>query len=203
MAAVGSTSWRATAAVEACPTTPWSGEVWRCHSRKYEGASADGSLRTSGRYNRGSDRFSELETWPALYTSLGQHIALGERLRHTTPEVLPTLRNQRISKLRVELDNVLVACAPTGCADLCVPGLTIDDICHPTDYTKTQEFAFAARESFIEALLIPSCTRFPEGNLIIFPDRLISGPGIYLVDSLDPDLFVDWNNLATTVGGAT
>lgn len=200
MAAVGSTSWSATAAVRACQTIQWSGDVWRCHHRKYDGSSTGGSLRASGRFNRGRDKFAEHETWPALYTSLGQHIALGERLRHTTPEVLPTLAHQRISRLRVELHTVLVACAPTGCADLCVPGLTIDEMCHPLDYTKTQEFARAARES-VEALLIPTCTRFPEGNLIIFPDRLTWPSGIYVVDSQDPELFVDWNNLAATTGG--
>lgn len=145
----------------------------------------------SGRFNCGTDRFPERETWAALYTGLAQHVALGERIRHTTPEALYRLGNQRLSRLRVDLHSVLVACAPTGCADLDVPGLTLDDMCHPTDDTKTHELARIARES-AEALLIPSCTRFSDGNLIIFPDRLHPNSGIRLLDSQDPDLFVDW-----------
>jgi hypothetical protein len=92
------------------------------------------------------------------------------------------------------LSVVLVACASTGCSDLAVPGLTRIDLCYPTDYTKTQELALAARDS-VEAILIPTCTNFPEGNLIIFPDRLRPTSSIHLLDSQDPDLFVDWENL--------
>ncbi len=195
MAAIGSTMWDAAASVRACPTIAWSGDVWRCHARTYPGDSAAGSLPVSGRFNRGRDKFPEADTWPALYTSLGQHVALGERIRHTTPEALQALGNQRLSRLRIDLQVVLVACAPTGCVDLSVPGRTLDDFCHPADYAKTQEFARIARQS-VEALLVPSCTQFPEGNLIVFPDRLHRNAGVLLLDSQDPDLFVDWANLA-------
>src|SRR5262245_36629001 len=190
MAADEPTLWNASAAIQACRTIRWSGEVWRFHGRKYPGDSAAGSLKVSGRFNRGRDKFPEHETWPALYTSLAEHIALGERLRHTTPETLRQLANQRLCQLSVDLHVVLVACAPSGCADLAVPGLTNDALCHPTDYTKTHEFARAAR-TLAEALLIPTCTKFPEGNLIIFPDRLRSESSIHLIDSQDPDLFVE------------
>ncbi|MGH2533807.1 MAG: RES family NAD+ phosphorylase [Thermomicrobiales bacterium] len=188
-----STPWDAAAAVRACRIRSWSGEVWRCHSRNRAGDSASGSLKLSGRFNRGTDRFPEHDTWAALYTGIGQHVALAERIRHTTPEALQRLGNQRLSRLWVDLNDVLVACAPTGCADLSVPGLTRDEMCHPTDYTKTHEFACIARES-VEALLVPTCTRFPEGNLIIFPDRLHATSSVHLIDSQDPDLFVDWAN---------
>lgn len=194
MTAAGSAPWNAAAAVATCPTISWSGEVWRCHSRKYAGDSAAGSLKVSGRFNRGRDRFPGPETWPALYTSLGQHIALGERVHHTTPEALAALGNQRMSRLRVDLLVVLVACAPAGCSALGIPGISDDDLCHPNDYTKTHELARVVRE-YAEALLIPTCTRFPEGNLIIFPDRLRWSSGIHLLESQDPDLFVDWAHL--------
>jgi hypothetical protein len=122
------------------------------------------------------------------------HVALGERIRHTSPANLKNLANQRITSLRVDLQDVLVACAPDGCADLGLPGLSLTEMCEPTDYRKTQDLAWAAR-IFAEALLVPSCTRFPEGNLIIFPDRLRPGSTIAVVDTLDPELYVDWENL--------
>ena len=192
---VGPTSWDATAAVNACRTIPWSGEVWRCHGRAYPGDSAAGSLTVTGRFNRGRDRYPAHDTWPALYAALAQHVALGERIRHTTPEALRSLGNQRISRLSIDLHVVLVACAPSGCADVGVPGLSWEDLRHPADYTKTHEFARVARGS-VEALLVPTCTRFPEGNLIIFPDRLLPRSGVHLLDSQDPDLFVDWTRYA-------
>lgn len=46
-----------------------------------------------------------------------------------------------------------------------------------------------------EAMLIPSCTRFPEGNLIIFPDCLQTGSSIVVVEGVDPNLYVDWDRL--------
>jgi hypothetical protein len=197
MAAAGSAPWDAAAAVEACPTTEWSGDVWRCHGRKYAGDSAAGSLKATGRFNRGSDRFAPHETWPALYTGLALHVALGERLRHTTPESLAQLGNQRISRLRVKLQAVVMACGLTGCSDIGVPGMALDDLCNPVDYTKTHEFARAARTTPVpaEALLIPTCTRFSEGNLIIFPDLLRWSSEVRLVESQDPDLFVDWDHV--------
>jgi RES domain-containing protein len=195
MAAEEPALWDASAAVNACQVVQWSGEVWRCHSRKYAADSAAGSLKVTGRFNRGTDKFPDHESWQALYTSLGQYVALGERIRHTTPESLRALSNQRLSRLRVELNYVLMACAQSGCSDLGVPGLTGAEICHFTDYTKTHELARVARES-CEAMLIPSCTRFPEGNLIIFPDRLHATSSIQVLDSRDPDLYVDWNSIA-------
>src|SRR5262245_49492795 len=122
MAAETPAFWDVSAAVKACRVVEWSGEVWRCHSRKWAADSAAGSLIFTGRFNRGRDKYPDHETWQALYTSLALHVALGERIRHTTPEFLFTLANQRISRLRVELSCVLIACAQSGCADLAVPG---------------------------------------------------------------------------------
>jgi hypothetical protein len=195
VAEAGPSSWSVAAALAACRTIGWSGEVWRCHGRAYPGDSAAGSPKVSGRFNRGRDKFPAGETWAALYTSLGQHVALGERIRHTTPRSLAQLGNQRISRLRLDLQAVLDGCALSGCTDLGIAGLSYDDLCHPRDYSRTQEVARIVQESF-EALLIPSCTRFPEGNLIVFPDRLRQGSTILLIDSLDPDLFVDWDSLS-------
>src|SRR5687767_3611651 len=137
MAATRSAVWDAVAAITACSVIGWSGEVWRCHGNRYPGDSADGSLKVSGRYNRGLDKYPEPETWPALYTSIGQHVALGERIRHTTPAVLSKLRGQRISCLYVDLQAVLVGCDAGDCAELGIPGLALVDICHPVDYSAT------------------------------------------------------------------
>lgn len=166
------------------------GEVWRCHGRKYPGDSAGGSLVASGRYHRARDRFPAEETWPALYTALAPHVALGEQLRHTSADVLSRLATLRMSRLRVHLHAVIVACDPHGCGDIELPGVRLQDLCDPRDYRRTHRIGEAAR-AVAEALMIPSCTRFPEGNLVIFPDRLRPGSAITVLDTVDPDLFVD------------
>lgn len=187
-------SWDAVVAISGCPIQSWSGDVWRCHRRKYAGNDASGSIRTTGRFNRGSDKFDPDSAWPVLYTGLAPHVALGERLRHTTPETLRLLSDQRLSKLGVVLHAVLNLCAGSGCAEIGVAGLDIEDLCRPLDYEKSHQIALVAR-SFAEALLVPSCTRFPEGNLIVFPDRLRAESSIIVSETLDPDLFVDWSTI--------
>jgi hypothetical protein len=190
----GKNPWDAAAAVGACPRGPWRGIVWRCHGRQYAGDNADGSLRVTGRFNQGLDKFPPEACWKALYTSVGQHVALGERIRHTSPSTLKKLANQRMSRLLIDLEVVVLACSTEGCAHLAVPGLTDADICHPTDYKRSQELASAVR-STAEALLVPSCTGFPEGNLIIFPDRLRPGSVVRVEESLEPNLYVDWDSV--------
>ena len=194
--AVDPTSWDATAAVEACPIVPWAGDVWRCHSRRYAGDDAAGWLKVTGRYNRGRDRYPSDEAWPALYTALAQHIALGERIRHTTPAALARLSEQRISRLTVRLHSVLDGCAGPNCVVPAVPGLVHADVCLPSDYRVPHALAVAARQRGVEGLLIPSCTKFRGGNLIVFPDHLDPESRIALIDSEDPDLFVDWDALS-------
>jgi hypothetical protein len=56
VAAESPSSWDVPAAINTCPIQPWSGSVWRCHSSKYAGNDAAGSLRATGRFNRGADR---------------------------------------------------------------------------------------------------------------------------------------------------
>lgn len=194
MAAGSSSLWDATAAIAHCSTQPWTGRVWRYHADKYNGTDARGSLKTTGRFHRGADQFPATEIWMALYTSLGPEVALGERIRHTDSSTLRKLANQRQSQLRVELQAVLNLCAASGCADLNVVGLDKAGMCQPADYEKPQQIARAARTR-VEALLVPSCTNFPEGNLIVFPDRLLPGSILVVEDTVDPDLFIDWDSL--------
>ncbi len=194
MAAGSLSKWDASAAIRHCSIQPWTGVVWRCHTRKYAGDDATGSLGTTGRFNRGTDTFAAHESWPALYTSLAMHVALGERLRHTTRESLKTLANQRLSQLQVNLQAVLNLCAPGGCTDIDVAGVDVNSLCQPMDYEKTHQIAEIARVT-VEALLVPSCTKFPEGNLIVFPDCLRSGSRLIVEETLDPDLFIDWDSV--------
>lgn len=186
MPAVEESAWDAAAAVRSCRIIPWSGEVWRSHSARWPADSADGSLRVSGRFNWGLDLHDQHEVWPVLYTSLSQAIALGERIRHTSPDALPHLSGFHISRLDVGLSAVLVACGPNGCHDIDVPRLDMASLCG-SDYTRTQAFARQSRE-VAEGLLIPSCTVFPEGNLLIFPDRLQSGSYVRVIDHVAPKL---------------
>lgn len=180
---------------QTCPTAPWSGDVWRCHGRKYAGDDPSGSLKVSGRYHCGHDRFGGDTVWPALYTSRAEHVALGERLRPTTPENLRNLATQRLSRLHVDLRAVIDLCADGGCGAFRLQNLGEEELCHPSDYRWTQFIGRLARAR-AEAMLIPSCTRFPEGNLIIFPDRLRKNSSIVVVESVDPNLYVDWTQFA-------
>lgn len=183
-------AWDAAAAIGSCALLPWAGDVWRCHGRKYPGDSAGGSLVATGRFHRGRDRFPEHDTWPALYTALAPHVALGEQLRHTSAAALSRLNTLRMSRLSITLQVVLVACVPAGCHDLVIPGIYLDDLCHPSDYRVTHQIGNAAR-AIAEALMIPSCTRFPDGNLIIFPDQLHCGSKITILDTVDPELSLE------------
>jgi RES domain-containing protein len=110
------TAWSADAANAGCVIDAWSGTAWRCHGRKYAGDDAAGSLLVTGRFHRGKDQFIEDETWPALYTALAIHVALGERIRHTTPASLGRMKTQRFSELEISLQRVLNVCAADGCA---------------------------------------------------------------------------------------
>jgi RES domain-containing protein len=189
MATGGSVSWNLRTAVAACPIGPWRGEVWRCHTRRWSGDNADGSLKATGRYHRGRDRFPAIDAWPALYTALAPHIALGEMLRHT--RALPSLASKRISRLDVSLSAVLDCASLLGST---LPGApNLDDLCRPADYALPHEIAEAARASSAEALLIPTCTRLNGNNLIVFPDRLLPGSFVSVLGTEDPDLFIDWD----------
>jgi hypothetical protein len=178
------------AVLDSCPIIEWSGSVWRCHGQRYRGDDAAGSLRVTGRYHRGADKFPPSQTWPALYAGLAVHVALGERLRHTRS--IAKLKHWRISHLHVELSAVLDLCSPTGCDAMRLPNPELPDLCHPADYTVTHAIAGAARE-VAEAMRAPSCTQFPEGNLIIFLDRVRSTSRLEVVHSNDPELQIDWD----------
>lgn len=190
MAAGGEHDWDAATAIAACPVTPWTGVVWRYHARKWAGDDAAGSLKVTGRFNQGRDQFPD-DAWLVLYTSLGPQVALGERLRHLTPSTFTNLRHERQSRLWVILQRVLDLCAPDDRTQSRISGLSAADICQPLSYTRTHQLAKVARES-VEGIVVPSCTNYPEGNLIVFPDQLLPGSAITVQQTVDPDLVVDW-----------
>ena len=66
--------------------------------------------------------------------------------------------------------------------------LSRDELCAAGNYQTTHQLAIAVRE-IAEALLIPSCTKFPEGDLVIFPDRRRAGSTIDVDYTVDPDLY--------------
>jgi len=187
-------AWDVASAVGGCSIGQWSGEAWRCHSRTWPGDNADGSLKATGRFHRGRDRYPENEAWPALYTGLVEHIALGEVLRHTRH--LPDLAWKRVSHLQIDLQAVLdgtMLVSRDGSGDP-----TLDDLCDPMDYDLTHEIAKEASARGAEALYIPTCTRFSGNNLIVFPDLLKPDSSILVFGTEDPDLYIDWDALRST-----
>lgn len=154
------------------------------HKRRYAASDSGGSVRFSGRYNRGSDRFSVDDTWSALYLALGPEVCLGEVLRHISSEArLRELNDYRLSELSLELDALL------DCRVTSPMGLSLDDVLHDTDYSVAQELAAAAIAQGMEGMLIPSASRLGD-NLVLFPSQLRPGSRINVVGSRDPRLYV-------------
>lgn len=74
--------------------------------------------------------------------------------------------------------------------------LSTDDLCLTDAYdldspSPAQRFAEAAYEAGFEGRLVPSCTRFSGGNLVLFPTRLRSGSQLRIVRAEDPVPYVD------------
>jgi RES domain-containing protein len=177
------TGWDAHAAIATLNPRRWKGQAWRFHRRHYDALDSAGSLLVSGRYNRGSDQFPEDQTWPALYLALRPETALGEIVRHVTPELLDKLNDFRMSELEVELEAVL------DCRDAAAFGLAADDLIRDYDFEATQELAAAAIARDAEGILVPSATGLGD-NLIVFPAQLRGTSKLAVVESRDPRLYV-------------
>ena len=175
--------WDAAAALAARPVVAWEGHLWRMHKMRYRAEDPGGARFVSGRYNRGLDRFPEEETFPALYLATRPEICLGEIYRHTTPELLPSLNDFRLSELSANLRRVV------DCRDPSVLGLTPGDISHDTDHRATQALGAVAAFGGLEGLLVPSATNLGD-NLILFPQNLSSVSQIAIVSGRDPRLYV-------------
>lgn len=177
-----SNDWDAVAALASCPIVSWRGPAWRIHRQRYAATDPGGSLKVSGRYHRGADRFAPEQTWPALYLALSPEAALGELVRHITPELLPHLNGFRISEIAVTLSHI------ADCRDairLGVPPATmVDDF----DYSVTQDLGAAAYAAGLEGLLVPSATALGD-NLVVFTSQLRDDAKLEIVGSRDPRLY--------------
>jgi hypothetical protein len=93
-----------------------------------------------------------------------------------------------MSEMQIDLQRVLIVYDPAeGDVDSLL-GLDYRRECAGFDYSRTQEFARMARQ-MAEAILVPSCTRLPDGNLVIFPDRVDDVSSIRIMGSTDLSLF--------------
>lgn len=173
--------WDAASAVRRCQVVPYEGSAWRFHHQRYDPTSSAGSLRRSGRYHRGRDLFPEEHVWPALYTALSPHIALGEALRHLEDRV--ALKHRRLSELRLKVEALMDLRDETA---LGVPKeMLIGD-----DLALTQSLGAAALHAGVEGVLVLSATRFSGSNIVLFTDQLRGTSLVELVRSEDPVLYV-------------
>jgi hypothetical protein len=124
--------------------------------------------------------FPEGPTWPALYCGLTYGVCLAEIIRHLTPIALPSLKHQRLSELSVDLSFVL------DCTDLAALGVDQAALFDDYDYSTGQALAAAALARGCEALLIPSATRLPDPNLIIFTTQIRPTSSYLVVGFIDP-----------------
>lgn len=176
------------AALASCPVSVWRGPAWRFHKRRYGADDSSGSLLYPGRYHRG---------WPTLYLGLRSHIAQGELTRHLTPTSLPLLHDEyRLTEFWVELEAVLVCCVLPTCVDSAVAGTTSEELCGANDFagetpTTSQQLGGAAAARGVEGMIVPSCTGYAGGNLVLFPSRLRAGSVVSIVRSEDPTLYVE------------
>jgi RES domain-containing protein len=175
--------WDADSAIQHCPTIAWRGSAWRIHRQKYDATDPGGSLKVSGRYHRGLDRYPSNQVWPALYLALSPETCMGELIRHVSPDMLPAMNSFRLSQLLVRLSRVL------DCRDTSLLDLSIDDLCNDIDYQITQQLGAAAAAGGYEGLLVPSATRLGD-NLIVFPLNLQPASTIETVSSREPRLYV-------------
>lgn len=177
--------WEASAAVGTRPIAPWSGFAWRGHRRRYAATDWRGSLYASGRYHRAPDLYPQDQTWPALYLGLSYGVCLGEVLRHLPPELFAQVGDYRLSKVRLDLKRV------ADCRDLAALRLRPEEIFDDLDYRVGQALAAAIRQLGCEGMLVPSATRLPDHNLIVFPDRLDRYSHLGVEETVDPSLYVE------------
>lgn len=110
--------WRASVAVAALPSTPWSGRAWRSHRKIYGATDWGGSLKVSARYHKAPDRFPPEQTWSALYLALSYGVCMGETMRHLPAGApISMLENFRLSEIEVALRAVI------DCRDVSILGI--------------------------------------------------------------------------------
>jgi hypothetical protein len=68
--------------------------------------------------------------------------------------------------------------------------IAMSELCQPHDFAASHALAEAARAIGVEGILVPSCTGFQGGNLVLFPDLPDPASTLTVVQSEDPLLFV-------------
>jgi RES domain-containing protein len=177
----GRSGWDAREAVSALNAKRRQAHAWRFHRRRYEALDASGSLLVSGRYNRGLDQVPADEAWPALYLALAPETALGEIVRHITPDLLGQLNDFRLSEVEADLSAVL------DCRDETALGLPAGILTRDHDFAPAQALAAAAIDRGAEGILVPSATGLGD-NLMVFPTRLQPNSRLVVIQSRDPRL---------------
>lgn len=162
--------WNAARAIDAAPSGPFRGTVWRVHWREVAPTDWSLSRRTTGRYHRGLDLFPADEAFPALYAALAPETALWEMVRRRAARNLGYLRNNVLSELAVDLDQVVDLSDPS------VAGLTREELTGP-DSSVCQAIAAVAVARGFQGLLVLSAA-LPGSNLVLFPRNLPDPPPI-------------------------
>ncbi len=172
--------------VAACPVIDWAGPTWRIHNLKYPAADPGGARLVSGRYNKGLDKTPEIsqdQVFAALYLTTRPEIAIAELVRHIREtSSLQYLNNYRLSELSVQLSEVLDCRSPE------LLELTIEDLCHDTDYSVTQEIGAAAYAAGWEGIRVPSATRLGD-SLNLFPVHFRDDTHISMTWTRHPRLY--------------
>jgi RES domain-containing protein len=161
--------WDAAVAIRACRRSARRRSAWRFHNRRYEATDAAGSLRFSGRYNRGLDEFPADQTWPALYLALAPEISIAENLRHVASwEQFTQLNDFVLTEISVKPTFIL------DCRDIPSLRLSLSDLGDDYDYDIPQRLAEAALARGAEGILVPSTTGLGD-NLVLFPTQFRVG----------------------------
>lgn len=172
-------------AVARCPIAPWSGSVWRAHSRRH-GPTDDGDSRhASGLWHVGADDPDRGDgpAWPALYTALDLAVCSFEVQRIVTRRggTIAGLKGYRYSELRVRLEAVL------DVRDESAMGLPSGALTRDDDLSLPRSIAYAAHRRAVEAMLIPSASLVGD-DLILFLDLRRAGSVVDVIRTLDPNL---------------
>jgi hypothetical protein len=162
-------------AVAALPLHRWEGHVWRTHWSQLAATDWNPSLRSTGRYHRAGDRFSEGPTWPALYTSLAPQIAVWEMVRRSVARDISYLANQQLTELEIAVSSVLDFRTPAAL------GLTTEDLTGPSSEIPWL-LAQAAVGRGAGGILVPSAA-LQGNNLVLFPSNLPSVLPVRIVRS--------------------
>jgi RES domain-containing protein len=162
------------------PRRDFHGPVWRVHWKEVAATDWSLSLQSSGRYHRGLDLFVAEQTWPALYTSLAPEVAIWEMVRRSAASDLAYLRNNVLSELTLDINDVWDLTEPTSL------GLALADLTGH-DRSICQSLAAAAVSLGCQGLLVPSAA-LPGSNLVLFPRNWAVTTSVRLVRSAEMPL---------------